>query len=62
MEEVDQLRAEGKPTVPTTMYQEKRTNPFLQAHQHGDPRATEYGRRPDDVQVFAEVRRRKDRF
>ena len=61
MEEVKRLRDEGRPTVPTTMYQEKRTNPFLR------PDSTEIRVRlgmedADDVDVFAEVRKRKDRF
>ncbi|MCC6471602.1 MAG: hydroxyacylglutathione hydrolase [Alphaproteobacteria bacterium] len=59
--EVKRLRAEGKPTVPSTMGEERRANPFLRADQPGvaagvalDPR--------DPVAVFAEVRRRKDAF
>ena len=59
--EVDRQRARGEPTVPTTLGLERATNPFL---------------RPDDaairqqlgmenagnVEVFAEIRRRKDAF
>ena len=60
-DEIAALRAQGKPTVPSTLGLEKATNPFL---------------RPDDitlqtnlemqgaplVDVFAEIRRRKDHF
>ena len=61
MEEVDRLRAEGRPTVPTTMHQEKRTNPFLRPDSEGI--RVQLGMEDaDDVEVFAEVRKRKDRF
>ena len=61
MEEVARLRAEGRPTVPTTMYQEKRTNPFLRPDSRGI--RVQLGMEDaDDVEVFAEVRKRKDRF
>ncbi|MCY4164662.1 MAG: hydroxyacylglutathione hydrolase [Gammaproteobacteria bacterium] len=61
MEEVARLRAEGRPTVPTTLYQEKRTNPFLRPGSRGI-RAQLGMEDAADVEVFAEVRRRKDRF
>ncbi len=61
MEQVEQLCAEGLPTVPTTMYQENRTNPFLRPGSRGI-RAQLGMKDADDVEVFAEVRRRKDRF
>jgi hydroxyacylglutathione hydrolase len=59
--EVDAMRAEGNPTIPATMAEELRTNPFLRAD---DP---ELGRAvgldgADAVAVFAEIRRRKDAF
>lgn len=59
--EVDRLRAQGRPTVPTTMGLEKRTNPFLR------PKSVEIRERlkllaADDATVFGEIRRRKDRF
>jgi hydroxyacylglutathione hydrolase len=60
-EKVNALRAEGKPTVPSTMEEERRTNPFLRAddarlqHAIGMDGA-------DPVMVFAEVRHRKDSF
>ncbi len=61
MEEVERLRAEGLPTVPTTMRQERRTNPFLRPGSRGI-RAQLGMQGADNVDVFAEVRRRKDRF
>jgi hydroxyacylglutathione hydrolase len=55
------LRAAGKPTVPSTLGEEKATNPFLRPMSdnirlHLDMAGA------DDVAVFAEVRRRKDGF
>jgi hydroxyacylglutathione hydrolase len=57
----DELRAAGKPTVPTTLGEELRTNPFLRADVPDLQRALGMsGASP--VEVFAEARRRKDRF
>lgn len=58
---VDEARAKGAPTVPSTLAEELATNPFLRA---GRP---EIKRRlgmagASDVLTFAEIRRRKDRF
>jgi len=59
--EVKRLRAEGKPTVPSLMGEERRANPFLRADQPA--LAANLGLSADDpVAVFAEVRRRKDVF
>ena len=59
IEEVKRRRAAGKPTVPMTLDQELRTNPFLRApllkRSIMLPNAT-------DVEAFAEMRRRKDTF
>ena len=59
--EVELLRDEGKPTLPTTIALELETNPFLRT---GDPAIREgLGMTDaDDVAVFAELRARKDRF
>ncbi len=59
--EVDRLRANGTPTVPSTMGAERATNPFLRA---ADPAlAAAIGLKgADPVAVFAETRARKDRF
>ena len=59
--EIDRLRAAGKRTVPSTMGEERATNPFLRADQPSVARAV--GLSPSDpVAVFAEVRARKDKF
>ncbi len=59
--QVEALRAQGLPTVPSLLGEEKITNPFLRAddpdlqvrlHMCGSPA----------VAVFAELRRRRDRF
>jgi hydroxyacylglutathione hydrolase len=60
-EEVRELRAAGRPTVPSTMAEERATNPFLRADDEGLKRAAGLAGR-DDVAVFAEIRRRKDMF
>ena len=58
---VAELRAAGQPTVPTLIALEKATNPFLRA---ADPaiRALLGMETASDVEVFAEIRRRKDSF
>jgi hydroxyacylglutathione hydrolase len=58
---VDELRAAGAPTVPTTVGLEKKTNPFLRAATPGVQAALGMMGAPV-VEVFAETRRRKDRF
>ena len=59
--EIDRLRAAGERTVPSTMGEERATNPFLRADQA--PVARAVGLPPNDpVAVFAEVRARKDKF
>lgn len=58
---VDARRAQGEPTVPTTIGAEKRANPFLRA----DDATIRAGLGLPDAasaDVFAEIRRRKDRF
>ena len=59
--DIDRLRAEGRPTVPTTIGLEKATNPFLRPHSE-NLQATVGVTDDDPVAVFAETRRRKDRF
>lgn len=61
MRDVENCRAEGAPTIPSTIGLEKKTNPFLR------PDSPEIRRRlnmdsANDVDVFAEMRARKDRF
>jgi hydroxyacylglutathione hydrolase len=59
--EVRQLRAAGAPTVPSTIGEERRTNPFLRA---ADPRLrARLGlERATEAEAFAEIRRRKDAY
>ena len=61
VEEVARARAAGKPTVPSRLSEELETNPFLRAT------AAEVKRglgmeTAADVEVFAEIRKRKDSF
>lgn len=59
--EVDRLRADDQPTVPTTLGLEKATNPFLRPHSAEIQAAV--GREGAGLaEVFGEVRRRKDCF
>lgn len=59
--EVEQLRADGKPTLPTTIGRELETNPFLRA---GDQAIRKHlgMEGATDADVFAEIRKRKDNF
>ena len=59
--EVEKLRAEEKPALPTTIAQEKATNPFLRADDAGLMKAVGMASaKPADV--FKEIRTRKDKF
>jgi hydroxyacylglutathione hydrolase len=60
-DEVKQLRAAGKPTIPSTMGLENETNPFLRADAPGIAKAVGLAG-ADPVTVFAEIRQRKDNF
>lgn len=58
---IKELRAAGKPTVPSTLGEEKATNPFLRPM--SDNIRLHLGMaNAEDVAVFAEVRKRKDTF
>jgi hydroxyacylglutathione hydrolase len=59
--EIDDLRAKGVPTVPTTIGRERATNPFLRP-ESADLQATIGLVGADPVAVFAETRKRKDNF
>ncbi|MBU6443602.1 MAG: hydroxyacylglutathione hydrolase [Alphaproteobacteria bacterium] len=61
MREVEELRAKGLPTIPTTIGLEKRTNPFMRPNAP-ELRATLGMEKAHDVDVLAETRRRKDNF
>jgi hydroxyacylglutathione hydrolase len=59
MRRVDERRREGRPTVPSTLEEERATNPFLR------PESVEIQRTlglegAEPLRVFAETRRRKD--
>jgi len=58
---IDTLRADGQPTLPTTIGLELETNPFVR---WGDPaiRRTLDMENASDAAVFAEIRKRKDNF
>jgi hydroxyacylglutathione hydrolase len=60
-DQITDLRAAGKPTIPTDLALEKATNPFLRPH---DPaiRAHLGMQTASDTEVFTEIRARKDRF
>ncbi len=61
LDEIKQAHRQGRPTVPSTMLQEKTTNPFLRADTPELKAAL--GISPGRaVEVFAELRRRKDVF
>lgn len=61
MNTVQALRARGEPTVPSTMGEERATNPFLRSDAE-EIRATLHMVDAEAVDVFAEIRRRKDVF
>jgi hydroxyacylglutathione hydrolase len=58
---VRKLRTEGLPTVPSTIGLEKKTNPFLRSGEPAVKKNLGMAQRADE-EVFAELRRRKDRF
>lgn len=60
-ERIDRLRAEAKPTLPTTIAEELATNPFLRCGD-SDIRRELGMENASDEEVFAELRRRKDSF
>jgi hydroxyacylglutathione hydrolase len=61
MREVENCRAEGAPTIPSTMGLEKKTNPFLRPDSL-EIRRTLNMENASDTEVFAEMRARKDVF
>ena len=61
MEAVKAKRAQNLPTLPSTMGLEKKTNPFLRADSAEIRRTLGLAAAPN-VEVFAEARRRKDKF
>lgn len=61
MQEVERLRAEGRPTVPTSIGAEKATNPFMRPTSESLQETVGMLGAPIPA-VFAEVRKRKDNF
>jgi len=59
--EIEALRVSGKPTLPTTMALEKKTNPFLRVNEP-EIRENLGMHEATPAQVFAEIRKRKDNF
>tara|TARA_R110002020_G_scaffold15098_1_gene53157 strand:+ start:49 stop:816 length:768 start_codon:yes stop_codon:yes gene_type:complete len=59
--DIETARADGRPTVPSDLSTELKTNPFLRP---ADPaiRATLGMQTASDAEVFAEIRKRKDGF
>jgi hydroxyacylglutathione hydrolase len=58
---IGERRAAGLPTIPSTLAEESRTNPFLRADCAELLAANGWAGR-DPVEVFGELRRRKDNF
>jgi hydroxyacylglutathione hydrolase len=65
-ERVRAMRARGEPTMPTTIADEKATNPFLRAGSSAEIRRSVAARFPgvgdDAVTIFAKVRALKDEY
>ena len=64
-EEATTMRADGRPTLPTTLEAERACNPFLRIDVPAvrDAVARQLGRAPADrVEAFAALRRWKDGF
>jgi hydroxyacylglutathione hydrolase len=61
MKEVDAARAKGAATIPSTLGLEKQTSPFLRPNSP-EIRKTLGMEKAGDVEVFGEIRRRKDNF
>lgn len=61
LQEIRELQRQSKPTVPSTIAQEKESNIFLRADTH-EVKAALNMPNADATEVFAELRRRKDVF
>ncbi|MGJ7902264.1 hydroxyacylglutathione hydrolase [Lysobacter sp. 1R34A] len=65
IEQAQAMRNAGRPTVPSSLLDERATNPFLRTREPGVLRAitSRLGHPPEDeIQTFAELRRWKDGF
>jgi hydroxyacylglutathione hydrolase len=58
---VEELRTRGDPSTPSTIAEEKRTNPFLRVTEPSIKTALDLAD-ADEERVFTELRSRKDRF
>lgn len=61
VEEVKSLRAKGKPTIPTTLLIEKKTNPFLRPTSK-NIRNTLHMQNKSPLDIFTRVRQLKDQY
>lgn len=61
VERLDGMRREGQLPMPSTLAEERATNPFLRAHLP-EMKAALGMSSAEDAEVFAEIRARKDRF
>jgi hydroxyacylglutathione hydrolase len=61
-EQASKLRAEGKPTMPSTIGEEKKTNPFLRVALPEIRASVNVASNASDVEAFAAVRKAKDGF
>ena len=60
--QVDEMRAQGIPTIPTTIADELRTNPFLRPDSAGIRITLGVSRDASDETAFAAIRKSKDNF
>lgn len=61
MDQIRVIRQKNQPTQPFTLQQEKQTNPFLRADNIHIKQLLNM-EKASDIEVFAEIRRRKDAF
>lgn len=61
LEKAKELQAQGKPTVPTTLAEEKETNPFLRVKSQDFQKALGI-EDSDPTSIFAHIRKLKDAF
>jgi hydroxyacylglutathione hydrolase len=64
LQQTGELRAAGRPTIPSTIAQERATNPFLRCEERAliETARREGCEKLDPVSIFAWLRRRKDTF
>tara|TARA_B100000749_G_scaffold84052_1_gene63900 strand:- start:45992 stop:46759 length:768 start_codon:yes stop_codon:yes gene_type:complete len=62
MKQVEQIRSKGRPTIPTQMGVEKRTNPFLRVHSTEIKRNLGLSPETSNEATFTALRHAKDQF